>query len=222
LLLRFYDPDTGRIGLDGHDLRELRLDSLRDNVAMVLQESLVFDGTIRENIAYGRSDAGEAEVVAAAEAADAHAFIKALPEGYDTVIGQRGRRLSGGQRQRLALARAMVRNAPVLVLDEPTTGLDAASGLRILGPLRRLMADRTTIVISHSLLTVRDADVIVVLEQGRVVDSGTHDDLLGRNATYAQLFRLRGPAPTRSAGTADPVPGPATTRTAEPAGTTRR
>jgi ABC-type multidrug transport system fused ATPase/permease subunit len=221
LLLRFYDPDAGRVRLDGHDLQGLRLDSLRDNVAMVLQESLVFDGTIRDNIAYGRLDADEAAVVAAAEAADAHAFILALPEGYDTVIGQRGRRLSGGQRQRLALARAMVRNAPVLVLDEPTTGLDAASGLRILGPLRRLMADRTTIVISHSLLTVRDADVIVVLEQGRVVDSGTHDDLMERNGTYAQLFRVHGRAPTSPGATAHRVAGPAEPLVAEPMGRTR-
>jgi ABC-type multidrug transport system fused ATPase/permease subunit len=200
LLLRFYDPDTGHIRLDGRDLRQLRLDSLRDNVAVVLQEVLIFDGTIRDNIAYGRPDAGEEEIVAAARAADAHTFIAALPDGYDTVVGQRGRRLSGGQRQRLAIARAMVRDAPVLLLDEPTTGLDAASGQRILAPLRRLMDGRTTVVISHNLLTVQDADVIVVLERGRVVDSGTHDDLLARNGTYARLYRLHVPQPGASGG----------------------
>ncbi|MFC5952409.1 ABC transporter ATP-binding protein [Pseudonocardia lutea] len=198
LLLRFYDPDAGRIRLDGHDLRQLRLDSLRENVAVVLQETLVFDGTIRDNIAYGRLDADQTEIVAAARAADAHAFITALPEGYDTLVGQRGRRLSGGQRQRLAIARAMLRDAPVLLLDEPTTGLDAASGQRVLAPLRRLMSGRTTIVISHDLLTVRDADVIAVLDQGQLVDSGIHDELLARNGTYSRLYRLHVRQPTAS------------------------
>jgi ATP-binding cassette, subfamily B, bacterial len=178
------------VRLDGHDLRRLRLDELRDNVAVVLQETLILDGTIRDNIAYGRPDATDDEIVRAARAADAHDFITALPEGYATAIGQRGRRLSGGQRQRLAVARAMVRDAPVLLLDEPTTGLDAASTRRVIAPMRRLMHGRTTIVISHNLLTVRDADVIVVLEHGLVVDSGRHDELLARNGTYARLYRL--------------------------------
>ncbi|MBJ7000073.1 ABC transporter ATP-binding protein [Streptomyces griseofuscus] len=190
LQLRFYDPERGAVRLDGTDLRELRLAEVRESVAVVLQETLVFHGTVRENIAYGRPEASEAEIVAAARAADAHEFIERLPDGYDTLVGQRGRTLSGGQCQRLAIARAMVRDAPVLLLDEPTTGIDASSGRRIMEPLRRLMAGRTTIVISHNLLTVRDATRIVVLDRGRVVEDGAHGDLLVRDGTYARLHRL--------------------------------
>jgi ABC-type multidrug transport system fused ATPase/permease subunit len=135
---------------------------------------LVVDGTIRDNIAFGKPDASEEEIICAAKQADAHDFIMTLPNGYDTTIGERGRMLSGGQVQRLAIARAMIRDAPILILDEPTTGLDAESGERILEPLRRLIGGRTTIVISHNLLTVREATVIVVLDHGRVVEQGTH------------------------------------------------
>ncbi len=200
LQLRFYDPDRGAVRLDGIDLRELLLSDVRDSVAVVLQETLVLHGTARENIAYGRPDATDAEIVEAARAADADEFIRLLPEGYDTVVGQRGRMLSGGQRQRLAIARAMVRDAPVLLLDEPTTGLDAESGRRIMDPLRRLMAGRTTVVISHNLLTVRDATRIVVLDHGRVVESGTHDDLFLRGGTYARLHRLHATTTPAQAG----------------------
>ncbi|KOV65772.1 ABC transporter ATP-binding protein [Streptomyces sp. MMG1121] len=190
LQLRFYDPDRGTVRLDGTDLRQLRVSDARESVAVVLQETLVFHGTVRENIAYGRPGASEADIVAAARAADAHAFIERLPEGYDTLVGQHGRTLSGGQCQRLAIARAMIRDAPVLLLDEPTTGLDVRSGRRIMDPLRRLMAGRTTVVISHNLLTVRDATRIVVLDHGRVVEHGAHDDLLRGQGTYARLHRL--------------------------------
>jgi ABC-type multidrug transport system fused ATPase/permease subunit len=190
LLLRFYDPDAGHLTLDGCDLRELPLATLRSNVSAVLQETLVFDGTIRDNILWGKPDATEAELVAAATAADAHDFITALPEGYQTRIGQRGRLLSGGQRQRLALARAIIRDAPVLLLDEPTTGLDAASTQRVLAPMRRLMTGRTTLVISHNLLTVTDADQILYLTGGRITGAGTHHELLVTNPGYAHLYRL--------------------------------
>ena len=190
LLLRFYDPEAGRVMVDGADVRGLSLASLRENIAVVLQETLVLDGSIRDNIAYGRPEASEAEIVRAARDADAHEFVMALPDGYDTQVGQRGRRLSGGQRQRIAIARAMVRDAPILVLDEPTTGLDAESSGRVLDPLRRLMAGRTTIVISHNLMTARYADLIVVLDHGREVERGPHAELISRGGAYARASEL--------------------------------
>jgi ATP-binding cassette, subfamily B, bacterial len=198
LLLRFYDPTAGKITLDGHDLRELQPDDLRANIAIVLQETLLLDGTIADNIRAGRPDATEDELVAAAKAADAHEFITALPNGYQTRVGQRGRLLSGGQRQRIAIARAMIRDAPILLLDEPTTGLDADAAQRILEPLRRLITGRTTIIISHNLLAVTDADQIIYIEHGRITETGTHDQLLMSNSQYAHLYHLHHPTdPTR-------------------------
>ena len=193
LLLRFYDPDAGQIRLDGHGIQDLTLHSLRENVTVLLQETLVFDGTVRENIAYGKAGATGEEIVRAAKVADAHDFIMSLPSGYDTVVGQKGRLLSGGQRQRIAIARAMVRDAPVLILDEPTTGLDAESSQRVIEPLRRLMEGRTTIVISHNLLTVREARETLVLQEGHVAESGAHQELLQRDGPYAYIYRLHQP-----------------------------
>jgi ABC-type multidrug transport system fused ATPase/permease subunit len=184
LLLRFGDPDDGAVRLDGHDLRELELDSLRRAVAVLLQETLVLHGSVRENIAYARPDATDEQVEAAARAAGAHDFIAALPDGYDTDLGERGRRLSGGQRQRIAIARALLADAPVLVLDEPTTGLDG----ELSAALRELARDRTTLVISHDLLLTRDADLIVVLDHGEVVEQGRHDELLALGGVYARQW----------------------------------
>ncbi|MEV6227255.1 ABC transporter ATP-binding protein [Saccharopolyspora shandongensis] len=193
LLLRFYDPTHGRILLDGTDVRAVDIAALRANMAIVLQETLLLDGTIADNILAGRPDADRNQLVEAAEAADAHEFIQRLPEGYDTRVGQRGRLLSGGQRQRIAIARAMIRDAPILLLDEPTTSLDAEASRRILAPLRRLMAGRTTIVISHNLLTVRDAQQIIYLDRGSITESGSHHELLANNNGYAHLYRLHHP-----------------------------
>ena len=193
LLLRFYDPAAGRITVDGHDVRDLELRSLRDNIAMLLQETLVFDGTIAENIAYGSPTATHDAVVEAAKRADADRFIRALPDGYDTSIGQKGRRLSGGQRQRIAIARALIRDAPILVLDEPTTGVDAETARRLMEPMRRLIDGRTTIVISHNLMLAREADTIAVVDNGRIVEHGKHEELVAAAGLYKRLYRLNQP-----------------------------
>lgn len=196
LLLRFYDPDSGVIRLDGRDLRDVELRSVRRNIAILLQEQLVLHGTVRENIAFGAEEATDEQIVAAAKGAGAQEFIEELPDGYDSVLGERGRRLSGGQRQRIAIARALVSDATVLLLDEPSTGLDAHTKRELVAPLMRLSDERTTIVISHDLLTTRDADHVVVLDRGRVVERGRHDDLLTIGGIYAHLWAIqhgRGP-----------------------------
>jgi ATP-binding cassette subfamily B protein len=189
LLLRLYDPTAGRITLDGHDLRDLDPQQLRTNIAIVLQDTLLLDGTIADNIRAGRPEATQDQLIAAAIAADAHDFITALPEGYDTRVGQRGRLLSGGQRQRIAIARAMIRNAPILLLDEPTANLDTQATQRVLRPLRRLITGRTTIIVSHNLTTVTDADQIIYLDHGHITETGTHTQLLAHNNYYAHLYR---------------------------------
>jgi ATP-binding cassette, subfamily B, bacterial len=199
LLLRFYDPAAGSIRLDGVDIRKLSLNHLRDNITLLPQETAIFTGTIRENLRYGRPDATDAEVMAAAQAADAHSFITTLPDGYDTELSQRGLSLSGGQRQRIAIARAMLRDTPVLVLDEPTAGLDGETAARVLGPLRRLMAGRTTILITHDLHLATDADAIIVLNHGRVVEHGNHHQLVAARGQYRKLYGERLDPPTTPA-----------------------
>ncbi len=196
MIERFHDPDTGTVSIDGQDLRGVTVASLRGSMALVTQETFLFDAPIAENIAVGKPNATEAEIEAAAKAANAHDFIMELPGGYGADAGEHGARLSGGQRQRIAIARAMLRNAPILLLDEATSALDAETETRVQEALDRLMAGRTTIVIAHRLSTVRRADHICVVESGRVVEEGDHDALVARGGLYARLAALQfGPAP---------------------------
>ncbi|MER6527060.1 ABC transporter ATP-binding protein [Streptomyces sp. NPDC001508] len=187
LLTRFYDPSTGTIRLDGVPLTDVPLDFLRENIALLPQQTLILNGTVRENIACGRPGASDAEIERAARGAAAHDFVAALPDGYDTRIAPGTAALSGGQLQRLAIARSMLRAAPVLVLDEPTAGLDAVAARQVVRPLRRLMAGRTTIVITHDLTLAPDADRILVVDRGRLVEAGTHTELLAHGGAYARL-----------------------------------
>ncbi|MEP6919323.1 MAG: ATP-binding cassette domain-containing protein, partial [Acidobacteriota bacterium] len=192
LLPRFYDVTGGSILVDGTDIREVTLASLRSQVGIVTQETVLFDESIASNIAYGSPSASREEIEAAARAAHAHEFIVSLPAGYETRIGERGQRLSGGQKQRLAIARALLKNSPILILDEATSSLDSESELLVQDALHNLMRNRTSFVIAHRLSTVRRADRIVVLERGRIVEIGCHDELLARpGGVYAKLYALQ-------------------------------
>jgi subfamily B ATP-binding cassette protein MsbA len=191
LLHRFYDPTAGRITMDGHDLREVRLDSLYRQIALVPQETILFGGTIRDNIRYGRESAPESEIIAASRAAHAHDFIVGFPDQYDTVVGEKGINLSGGQRQRIAIARAILKDPRVLLLDEATSALDTESERLVQEALERLMVNRTTFVVAHRLSTIQRADRILVLNKGRLVEAGTHADLIERQGLYHYLYTLK-------------------------------
>ena len=188
LIPRFYEVSSGKIRIDGEDVRKFKLKSLRRQLAFVLQETLLFRAPIWQNIVYGRPSATREEVVQAAQLANAHEFIEKMPEGYETMVGERGATLSGGQRQRIGIARAIIRDAPILVLDEPTSGLDAASEALVFDALQRLMAGRTCIVITHRLATIQNADVIFVLKNGMIIERGTHKELLARGGLYLELY----------------------------------
>jgi len=191
LIPRFYDPTSGTIRIDGQDIRNFTQKSLREQVSLVLQETVLFHGPVWRNIAYGKPDASRAEIRRAAELANAQEFIEKMPEGYDTMIGERGVTLSGGQRQRIAIARAIIRDTPILILDEPTSGLDAASEKLVFEALDRLMEGRTSVVIAHRLATIQRADVICVIKDGAILEHGTHQELLKAHGLYAEFYELQ-------------------------------
>jgi ATP-binding cassette, subfamily B, bacterial len=191
LLLRLYDPTSGRVMIDGRDIREYTLASFRSQISVVLQDSLLFAASIKENIAYGIAGVSDAEIEAAARLAHAHDFIQALPQGYDTLVGERGSTLSGGQRQRIAIARAAIRQAPILILDEPTTGLDKESEKAVIDALQRLSTNRTTFLITHDLDFATRADMIVYLENGRIAEQGSHMELMRKHGRYAALYEVQ-------------------------------
>jgi ABC-type multidrug transport system fused ATPase/permease subunit len=191
LLIRFFDPWSGRVTIDGHDIAKQRLRSLRDQIALVLQEPFIFPIAVAENIGFGRADASAARIAAAARAANAHQFIERLPQSYDTQVGERGATLSAGEKQRLSIARAFLKDAPILILDEPTSALDARTESLLLEALERLTEQRTTFVVAHRLSTIRNADRIVVLDDARVLEQGSHDELLGLDGVYAGLYRTQ-------------------------------
>ena len=206
LLPRLYDPNEGQILIDGHDIRDYTLESLRAQMSMVLQESILFTGSILENIGYGRPDATGIEIIEAAKDANAHEFISKFSDGYYTVLAERGSNLSGGQRQRIAIARAFIRDTPILILDEPSTGLDAESTDLVLQALRKLMKDKTTIIISHELNLIRNADQIIVIKEGQIEQIGTHDELIRAGGLYANLYMMQS---SQRAMENNPLPGSA-------------
>ena len=191
MIPRFYDPSGGTVRIDGVDVRDFDLQALRRQVGFVLQDTSLFHGTIRDNIAYGRPGATDQEIVEAARLANADEFISRMAHGYDTMVGERGMTLSGGQRQRIGIARAIVRNAPILILDEPTAALDTESEKLVIDALEKLMKGRTVITIAHRLSTIRHADKIIVLKGGVVAEQGTHDELLRLDGVYAELYRTQ-------------------------------
>jgi ATP-binding cassette, subfamily B, bacterial len=191
LIPRFYDPVSGSVKIDGIDVRRLQQRSLREHMSVVLQDSILFQGTVWQNIAYGKPNATRAEIVKAAELANATEFIERMPQGYDSQIGERGVTLSGGQRQRIAIARAVIRNTPILILDEPSSGLDAESERLVFDALDRLMKGKTSIVIAHRLSTIRSADIIFVVKDGKVVESGGHDELAAAGGLYSELYEIQ-------------------------------
>jgi len=191
LLPRFYDVTSGSIVIDGHDIREVTMESLREQVGIVPQETMLFNGSVYDNILYGRLDATEEEVFAAAKAANAHNFIMELPNGYETQLGDRGVNISGGQRQRIAIARAILKNPQILILDEATSALDTESERVVQDALDRLMIGRTSFVIAHRLSTIKNADKILVMEKGKVVESGSHDELIAQDGLYAHLYKIQ-------------------------------
>ena len=191
LIPRFYDPTSGVVKIDGRDVRDYKIQASRDQIGYVLQDTVLFRGTIRDNIAFGSPKATKEEIVAAAKLANADEFIARMPQGYDTMVGDRGLTLSGGQRQRIGIARVMVRNSPILLLDEPTAALDSESERSVIEALERLMKGRTVVTIAHRLSTIRDADQIIVISGGVVAESGNHDELMARNGIYAGLHRTQ-------------------------------